>query len=149
MDNFSTLVDTLIKDEVKGITHHELVVELGDTPELLQKYAGFDPLRLVIKAKAISKIHFDHGIVVSQIKRIPSLIVNPKALYKSANRADSAVVLTFELKQNVPIIIAIHKNKRIGRLDVVNECVSMYAKEGPDPESKWEGSGLLLWKSSS
>ena len=55
-------------------------------------------------------------------------------------------MLTYEIKQNYPIIIAVHKDKLYGRYEVVNECVSMYAKQGPDPEIKWKNDGLLLWE---
>lgn len=36
-------------------------------------------------------------------------------------------------------------DRRVGR-DLVNEVLSMYAKEGPEPTPRWEAQVLLRWK---
>jgi len=146
MDNFSSLVSVLIQDEMRGIPHHERILEMGQTPEVLVTYAGFSKLDLVVKGKAISKMCFDHGISTPIIQRLPNLVINPKAIYLSASHPDSTVVFTFESHLGSPIIIPIHKDRSVGRSRVCNEILSMYGKQGPDPEAKWKRDGLLLWE---
>lgn len=145
MNNFAQLVQVLIKDEADGKPRHEHVLQLGKTPEILTTKGGFPSLPLVIKASVISKACFDHGIKTSVLKRLPEIVRTPKAIFKSASTPDSAVVLTFEVQGDAPIIIPLHKEKKIGRY-TYNVVASVYAKEGPNPETKWTNSGLLLWK---
>ena len=150
MSNYATLVDVLIKNEMKGIAYHECVLDLGRTPKILIDECGFPDLPFAIKASTVSKICFEHGIATSVIQRLPDLIASPKCLFKSANPnfTDSAVVLTFEVKGDFPIIISIRSNMKSGR-KMYNFVTSMYGKEGPEPESKWKNDGLLIWESTS
>jgi len=149
LNNYTSLVDTIIKNEVAGLPMHEIVLDLGPTPDYLIRHAGFPILNLGISASVISKAHFDHGIVASKLKKLPQIIAAPKHLYKSANahQVDSVVVLTLEIKGTSPIIVPIRKNRQIGRNDFRNLVTSMYGKDGPDPELKWKREGLLLWSS--
>ena len=107
---------------------------------------GFPEMKLGISGKVVSKACFDHGIAKSLLKRLPEVISNPKALYHPANpnRIDSVVVMTFETKQGVPIIVPIRKRQRRGRIGQYNLVASIYAKEGPNPETKWREQGLLI-----
>lgn len=145
-NNFRTLVQTVIAAGMSGTPMHERILELGPTPQLLIDH-GFPELPLIIKAKTIDKICFDHGIPTNVIERMPKLIATPTHLFKSNSptaRGESVVVVTIEVKNAAPIIIAVQKNKKTGRRDV-NEIASMYAKEGPNPVQKWSEEGLLLW----
>jgi len=147
LNNFSNLVDALIKDEMEGTPRHELVLFLGKTPELLQAVAGFPDYDLVITGKVIGKVCFDHGIGPSLLKRLPDIINSPKSIFRSANQhqTDSVIVLTYELKGLAPIIMPIRHSQSIGRNGVFNIITSVYGKEGPDPEVKWQKQGLQLW----
>ena len=146
LDNYSSLVGVLIKDEMNGNAQHERVLVLGDTPEYLVDKAGFHPLPLAIKASVISKACFDHGVSTSFLKRLPEIIGNPKALYRSASQSESVVVLTLECKGPHPIVIPIRRNARVGRVREANFNLisSVYGKEGPDPGIKWGKLGLLI-----
>lgn len=147
MDNSSSLIDAIIKDEMKGTPRHELLVLLGKTPDLLQQHAGFPDLPMAITGKIIGKAHFDHGINASLLKRLEEVINAPKGIYRPADptRTDSIVVLTYEIKGLAPIIVPIRHSQRIGRAGVYNIVTSIYGKEGPDPEIKWTKQGLKLW----
>lgn len=149
MNNYTSLVDMLIRDEVNGSPQHERVLHIGDTPSYLIESAGFPELVLAIKAKVIGKAYFDHGIPTNMIKNLPEILGRPKCLFKSANQhqSDSVVVLTFESKQGSPIVVPIKKNVQIGRGQSFNVVTSIYGKDGPNPEEKWKDSGLLLWES--
>lgn len=129
----------------------EVVLILGDTPQYLVDHANFPELPIVITGSVIEKACFDHGIPTSLLKRLPSILDNPKGLFKSASvhAAGSAVVLTIEIHQSSPIIIPIHPNKQMGRGKFYNVVASVYAKEGPNPADKWSREGLLLWQPNS
>lgn len=148
MDNSSSLIDLLIKDEVRGTPRHEILVILGPTPQLLQQHAGFPDIEMAITGKVISKACFDHGINTSVLKRLEDIINTPKAVYRPADpsKTDSIVVLTYEIQGHAPVIIPIRQSQRVGRNGVYNLVTSIYGKEGPDPETKWDKDGLTLWK---
>ena len=149
LNNYSSLVDVLIKDECAGKPHHERLLLLRDTPEYLIQHAGFSQLAIAIKASVISKACFDHGVSPSLLKRLPEIIAQPKCVFRPANpeiHTDTVVVLTFEVKGSSPIIIPIRKNGQVGRSNSFNLISSVYGKEGENPEVKWKKSGLLLWE---
>jgi Phage MuF-C-terminal domain len=143
--NYETLVDLVILAEKEGKPRHELVLSVGLTPEILVEL-GFDALALVVKAKTIGKIFFEHGLTQRQIEGIPAMLAEPQAIYRSDTHPTNMVVLTYELKAGAPIIIPIARDRQIGRGPLVNEVVSMYAKTGPDPTRRWRNQGLLLWR---
>ncbi len=145
--NFKTLVQLVIEAEMKGTPRNELILELGGTPKLLIDL-GFPDLPLIVKAATIGKMCFDHGINTGTIERLPKLVRSPTHVFKSTSKHvedKSAVLITVEFKNFNPIIIAIHKHKKVGR-SLVNEVASMYAKEGPNPIDKWTKDGLLMWE---
>lgn len=147
MNNYSSLVELIIKSEMEGKPHHEPLLVLGDTPQLLQQHAGFPPYKMAIKASIISKAAFDHGIDTGFLKRLPQILNSPKAIFNSAspNATNSVVVLTYELKGVAPIIIPVRHSQKIGRHDTYNLVASIYGKEGPDPVKKWTDQGLHVW----
>lgn len=145
--NFETLVDIVICAEKEGSPRHELILGIGPTPERLVGL-GFQDLRLVVKAKTISKMFFEHGLTQGLIEKIPAILEAPKAIYRSDTHPTNMVVLTYELKAGAPIIIPVARDRQIGRGPLVNELVSMYAKTGPDPTRRWKCHGLLLWEKS-
>lgn len=146
MNNYSSLVGVLISDEMQGNAQHERVLVLGATPKYLIEKVEFPDLPLAIKASVISKACFEHGVPTSLLKRLPEIVDNPKALYRSASRNDSVVVLTLEYKGPYPLIIPIKRNARVGRGREAdfNLISSVYGKEGPDPGIKWGKAGLLI-----
>ncbi|MCP4597193.1 hypothetical protein [Neptuniibacter sp.] len=146
MNNYSSLVSILLKDEALGNPQHERVLQLGPTPEYLVTHAGFPALDIAIQAKVIGKAHFDHGIKASLIQRLPEILATPKSVFRSANvhQVDSVVVLTYEVKGVAPIIVPIRKNRQVGRGQYFNLVGSIYAKEGPDPSVKWARQGLKI-----
>ena len=147
MNNSSSLIDAIIKDEMRGSPRHELVIMLGPTPKKLLEHAGLPNLEIAVTGKVIGKACFDHGINTSVLKRLEDIINNPKGIYRSANphQTDSVVVLTFESQRASPIIIPIRHSQRIGRTGTYNLVTSIYGKEGPDPETIWTRQGLKLW----
>lgn len=148
LNNYSALVDAIIQAEMEGVKEREKILFLGDTPDYIIKAAGFPSLMLAIKASTIAKAAFDHGMPKSFLKRLPEVIANPKALYRSTSETalESVVVLTFEDHRGFPIIIPIRPTAKVGRNQIHNLVTSVYGKEGPDVEKRWEES--LLWPES-
>jgi Phage MuF-C-terminal domain len=145
--NFETLVNLVICAEKESKPRHELVLNIGLTPQRLVGL-GFDALTLVVKAKTIGKMFFEHALTQGQIEKIPAMLEAPRAIYRSDTHPTNMVVLTYELKAGFPIIIPIARDRQVGRGPLVNEVVSMYAKTGPDPTRRWRDQGLLLWEKS-
>lgn len=143
MDNYTSLIDALIKAETIGKPQHEKIVFVSKTPTYLIDLAGFHDLPLVIIGKTVSKAYFDHGITLSLLKRLPEIVETPHALFKSKSQmehAGSVVVLTLEMKGASPIIVPIRPSGEVGARkssDKANIITSIYAKEGPNPLDKW------------
>lgn len=143
--NYHTLVEVVIKAELAGTRRHELVLMVCATPKS-RLDIGFQPLPLAVKAKTVGKMHFDHGMTQRHIQQLPQLLSSPSALYASASRPGSVVVLTYELKAGKPIIVPVARDRQFGRDTLANEISSMYAKDGPDVIGRWRRDGLLLWE---
>lgn len=142
-NNFKAAVQLILQASIAGTPKHEVVLDLGATPQFLLDH-GFLELPLCIKGAVIDKVHFDHGITRGVLERLAEIITTPKALYKSATVTGAAIVITFELQNGSPILIPIHGNKSIGR-SFANLVTSIYNKE-PTVESRWKRDGLLLWE---
>ncbi len=142
--NFAASVQLILDGSAAGRPHHEVVLTIAQTPQYLIDH-GFPSLPLCISAKVIDKAHFDHGITRGVLERLGEVISRPKALYRSATHAQSAVVITFELKNGCPILLPVHACKQIGRASFANMVASVYNKEA-SVEARWSAQGLLLWK---
>jgi hypothetical protein len=144
--NYKVALDLLIKACIQGNARPELYLEIGQTPASLTVH-GVPQLPVAISGKTVEKVFFDHGITKSVLERLYGLIESPNAVFRSATHADQGyVVVTIEMKDSAPVIIAIHANKQIGRGRFVNEIASVYAKADLAVQHKWAAAGLLLWK---
>ena len=141
--NFQTSVQLILAASGTSTPHHEAILRLGRTPQYLVDH-GFPDLHLVVSGKTIDKAHFDHGITRNILQRLGDIINTPKALYRSATRQASAVVITYETKNGCPILVPLHADKQVGRSLRANTVASVYHK-GPDIEARWQLQGLLLW----
>lgn len=152
---FKTALGLLIKSMMQdGATkqhvNHQLILPIGPTPKVLLDL-GMPDVQLVISGKVVDKVLFEHGIPKGTIERLYSLLEAPKAIYKGHQGNPGSAVVTYEVKNMAPIIIAIHPNKQMGGRSgtVYNNVASMYAKEtraGESIEDRWTREGLLLWK---
>lgn len=150
MNNYTSLIEALIKAEMDNNPQHEKIVFVSETPRYLIEIAKFPDLPLVISGKIVCKAAFDHGISTSVLKRLPQIVAEPHALFRSQSQPSSVVVLTLEIKGGSPIIVPIKPAGEIGgrrESQKANVITSVYAKEGPPPFQKWQKAGLLLWQS--
>lgn len=134
-------------DEVKLRSNHQIVIPIGPTPQVLLDI-GMPDLPLAITGKVIDKVFFDHGIPKGTLERIYTLLEAPKAIYKGHQGNPGSAVITFEVKNGSPILIAVHPGRQLGgRADLYNNVASMYAKTSKEPiEVRWKKEGLLLWE---
>ena len=92
---------------------------------------------------------------------VPSLVLDAeeaafiqsagKAIYKAHQNQPGSVVVTYEVKDSMPIVIPVHPNQQKTRTESFNVVASMYPKNsGNEPiEMRWKREGLLLWESGS
>jgi hypothetical protein len=95
----------------------------------------------------IDKTFFDHGVTRTQLERIYKILESPKSIYRSNNNdvPNGSVLISYETNKNsLPLIIAIHPNKQIGR-QIYNNIASIYFKDG-DAETRWKKMNLLQWE---
>jgi hypothetical protein len=146
--NYKTALSVLIQSIKAGTKYHEYSLEVGMTPPVLLGI-GVPQLPLTISVKMIDKCYFDHGISEARLRRLYDLIASPKSVFKSDSphldlaKVNPVVVITVEVKDENPILIAVHPNQMVGRR-AVNLIKSIYDKP-EDMLQKWRGKGLLLW----
>jgi hypothetical protein len=151
--NYKTALQLMIKSmtdayEANEKKNHQLILTLGQTPELLLNY-GYTQLPIAITGKVIDKSFFDHGISKQLLERTYKIIETPKAIYEPDNNdaPDGAVLISYEInKLQEPLIIAIHPNKQLGgRTNLYNNIASIYFKQG-NAEARWKQRNLLRWE---
>lgn len=146
--NYKTALSVFLQTIKAGTKYHEYSLDIGMTPPVLLGI-GLPELPMTISVKIIDKIFYQHGIPEAKLKRLYDLIANPKSIFKSDSphidpgKVNPVVVITVEVKDANPILIAVHPNQIIGRRPV-NQIKSMYDKPA-DMLQKWRGKGLLLW----
>lgn len=149
---FKTALGLLIKSmtqdgEAQQRKNHQVILPIGPTPQVLLDL-GMPALQLAIVGKVVDKVFFEHGIPKGTLERIYTLLASPRAIFKGHQGNPGSAIITFEVKNSAPIIIAIHPDKQMGRVRY-NNVASMYAKStgnGENIEERWTREGLLLWK---
>lgn len=146
--NYKTALNVVIQSIKAGNKFHEHYLDVGMTPPVLQN-VGVPALPLTISVKHVDKCYFEHGISERTLGRLYDLIANPTSVFKSDSphldpaKAEAIVLVTIELKNGNPLLVAIHMNKKIGRREV-NLVKSVYDKPN-EMIVKWRGKGLVLW----
>jgi hypothetical protein len=146
--NYKTALSVFIQSIKAGTKYHEYSLDVGMTPPVLLGL-GLPELPMTISVKIIDKVFFEHGISESRLRRLYDLVANPHSVFRSDSphidpaKVNPVVVITVEVKDGNPILIAVHPNQMIGRR-AVNQIKSVYDK----PEEmlqRWRAKGLLLW----
>lgn len=111
--SFDKQVDNALEDKNKP--YGSLLV-LEHTPELLQQI-GCDDLpmfytqqHLLAAVGTHEGTNHNHGISVDAIKKMPEMLQNPVVIYDSLSKRDSLVVVTNEIVDNRPLVIAVRKS---------------------------------------
>lgn len=105
---------------------------------------GMRDLPVATTGDRLSKMHFDHGLTRSELKRLPELLASPMLVFESATQPGSKVAVLDLMKNGAPVIAAIRPDAKLGRLDV-NLLASAYAKDNAGQIGKWIEDGLLRY----
>jgi Phage MuF-C-terminal domain len=146
----SDLTTTILANSTSG----KLTVEqrgnqilLGKFPEPVLTALAIDDLDVVTSVSVIEKIMTKHALSPGLAANIHSLICAPLAVYASASKGDSIVVVSTTLVGASPLIAAIVVNTpdafMKGRM---HWMTSAYPKDNAAIFAKWEADGLLLWR---
>lgn len=159
--NYKILLGMVLKDimnpaNANPALHHQRILTLGPTPTVLTDL-GMPQLPIVILGRVIDKAVFDHGMTKGLLERLYTLIATPKAVYQAHQGQPGSVIVTYEVKKMVPIVVAIHPDKEMGgrgrKLERYNNVASVYDKTSGKPgetiEVRWKREGLLLWEAPS
>ena len=121
----------------KGRIERNDVIKVGKAGAVLKALNVFD-FDIVLFQETLDKAtrsekkvingHKGHAIPIGIIKAIPEFINNHLMIFKSRTQKNSLVIFTnaFDKSQR-PVIIALHLDKRKGRI-IVNEIASIYGR---------------------
>lgn len=158
--NYKTLLGMVLKDimnpaNTNPALHHQRILTLGPTPQVLTDL-GMPQLPVVVLGRVIDKAVFDHGMTKGLLERLYTLIASPKAIFQAHQGQPGSVVVTYEVKNAAPIVVAIHPDKQMGgrgrgeAMSRYNNVASVYDKQSGKPNEtidvRWKREGLLLWE---
>lgn len=130
MKAWSGRVDQFLAGKVKIGT----MLQLGTTPEVLTAL-GVKELPLLMRQAVLAKVMGQgkgrHNLPEELVKKIPALIAEPVAVFRSSEKASSKgmVVLTEALDRNGdPVLVAVHLGIKDGGIEF-NDISSAYGKE--------------------
>lgn len=122
-------------------------VVLGRFPLEVLEAMKIDDLEVVTSISVLAKLMEKHKLSAAVVSGLHDLICNPVAVYDSATKKGSVVVLTVHLIGGDPIIAAIVINTpdALGKPNM-HWLTSAYAKDNHAKFHEWEAAGLLRWR---
>lgn len=127
-ETFQSSVDRALADEAGHDVLRQHTTVAAETPQVLQ-ILGVESKPVVTSLAALRKMHDDHRVTVSTLKRLPDLLADPAMVLKSRTQDGRLVVVTDELVGGRPLVLAIEPNGEAGNLQVVF-VPSAYPKSG-------------------
>ncbi|MES9841237.1 MAG: hypothetical protein ABW134_11845 [Candidatus Thiodiazotropha endolucinida] len=119
-------------------------VPVSTTPPVLQA-VGIPAQPISVTGSVIDKMHYDHGLSERVVLDIPRMLADPVMVLDSDSTPGSYVVVSDVDHKGDPVILAVHPNKKVGRVDV-NVLASAYGKEGAEKTFRnWVGAGLVQY----
>lgn len=125
----------------------EIVIELGRTPPVIQALGAPDvPLRITRDTVRKATNGIKHDVPFEVIETLPELLHDPIAVFDSRTESSAKTILVDAVDTSGrPIIIAIHLNAKVGRIDV-NRIASVYGKDSSyNAMIRWVEEGLLRY----
>lgn len=126
---------------------HEQYISVSDTPAVL-RHLGAPDLPLSISKNVVTKAIKDkHEVMIKTISRLPELIHNPRAVYRSATK-DNAFVILLDSKDRKgnPVVSAIHLSQKTNHIEV-SKIASVYGTRGGwEKIQKMEHDGLAVYR---
>ncbi|MFK8549513.1 LPD38 domain-containing protein [Escherichia coli] len=116
---------------MKSLRTTDLTVNIGRTPPVL-RHLGAPDLPLVISRDTVRKATngVKHVVPMDVIERLPELMHDPDAIYRSATERNAVVMLLDAMDKNGdPVVSAVHMKAVRSRLEI-NKVASVYGTEG-------------------
>ncbi|EPU8675684.1 LPD38 domain-containing protein [Escherichia coli] len=125
----------------------DLTVNIGRTPPVL-RHLGAPDLPLVISRDTVRKATngVKHVVPMDVIERLPELMHDPDAIYRSATERNAVVMLLDAVDKNGdPVVSAVHMKAVRSRLEI-NKVASVYGTENGKKLKSMEMTGLTLYR---
>ncbi|MBZ9071766.1 hypothetical protein H5T21_22395 [Escherichia coli] len=132
---------------MKSLRTTDLTVNIGRTPPVL-RHLGAPDLPLVISRDTVRKATngVKHVVPMDVIERLPELMHDPDAIYRSATERNAVVMLLDAVDKNGdPVVSAVHM-KATQKLLEVNRIASVYGTENGKKLKSMEMAGLTLYR---
>ncbi|KDY58205.1 LPD38 domain-containing protein [Escherichia coli] len=133
---------------MKSLRTTDLTVNIGRTPPVL-RHLGAPDLPLVISRDTVRKATngVKHVVPMDVIERLPELMHDPDAIYRSATERNAVVMLLDAMDKNGdPVVSAVHMKAVRSRLEI-NKVASVYGTEGGmNKANSLDKAGLTLYR---
>ncbi|EKQ6923448.1 hypothetical protein P6E23_004548 [Escherichia coli] len=133
---------------MKSLRTTDLTVNIGRTPPVL-RHLGAPDLPLVISRDTVRKATngVKHVVPMDVIERLPELMHDPDAIYRSATERNAVVMLLDAMDKNGdPVVSAVHMKAVRSRLEI-NKVASVYGTEGGmNKVNSLDKAGLTLYR---
>ncbi|EPD8474113.1 LPD38 domain-containing protein [Escherichia coli] len=132
---------------MKSLRSTDLTVNIGRTPPVL-RHLGAPDLPLVISRDTVRKATngVKHVVPMDVIERLPELMHDPDAIYRSATERNAVVMLLDAVDKNGdPVVSAVHMKAVRSRLEI-NKVASVYGTENGKKLKNMEMTGLTLYR---
>ncbi|EFG6463670.1 hypothetical protein AAS76_004318 [Escherichia coli] len=132
---------------MKSLRSGAMTANIGRTPPVL-RHLGAPDLPLVISRDTVRKATngVKHVVPMDVIERLPELMHNPDAIYRSATERNAVVMLLDAVDKNGdPVVSAVHMKATDKRLEI-NKVASVYGTENGKKLKSMEIAGLTLYR---
>ncbi|YAR72693.1 LPD38 domain-containing protein [Escherichia coli] len=133
---------------MKSLRTTDLTVNIGRTPPVL-RHLGAPDLPLVISRDTVRKATngVKHVVPMDVIERLPELMHDPDAIYRSATERNAVVMLLDAVDKNGdPVVSAVHMKATDKRIEI-NKVASVYGtKGGMNKANSLDKAGLTLYR---
>ncbi|EJN4978292.1 hypothetical protein NQA35_004882 [Escherichia coli] len=133
---------------MKSLRSGAMTANIGRTPPVL-RHLGAPDLPLVISRDTVRKATngVKHVVPMDVIERLPELMHDPDAIYRSATERNAVVMLLDAVDKNGdPVVSAVHMKATDKRIEI-NKVASVYGtKVGMNKANSLDKAGLTLYR---
>lgn len=136
-----SIADTLSAEDLR----HQ--IQLGRFPQPVLTALKIPDLQVVTSVSVLAKLAKKHSLGPGVISDLINLIGSPNAVFSSASRQDSIVIVCMMMIGGDPLIASIVVDTPdAAKKPNMHWLTSAYAKDNHQKIVDWENDGLLLWR---
>ena len=125
---------------IAGAAHFP--IRVTSTPDVLTRL-GLVDRDIYITPRVLQKVLRDkHALPANVVKAIPRELHDPVAVFDSATEPGSLVILTSQIHDGKPVVVAIVRDVAMGR-QIVHSIATMHPREFDATLEKWVADGRL------